>query len=216
MLGTAMPTWATRARESVISPVNITIASEGVECHARFTSRGGHGRHVRPGSRAIQGAHRRGFLGDVVRPLPHGGAHPGAAGWGVPGQAEGREAGRRREPADGDALQRTLDSEYSILQGRAPRRHAGGGVSEARVRPEDPAAFVVASSPEGHAREHRSPDELAGSPRGPDLPAGEPADSSYPPRLHPRSEEHTSELQSPCNLVCRLLLEKKNKIKQYN
>src|SRR2546426_6603108 len=30
---------------------------------------------------------------------------------------------------------------------------------------------------------------------------------------HPddRSEEHTSELQSPCNLVCRLLLEKKNR-----
>src|SRR5256885_6548107 len=28
-----------------------------------------------------------------------------------------------------------------------------------------------------------------------------------------RSEEHTSELQSPCNLVCRLLLEKKNKNK---
>src|SRR2546426_8396720 len=29
-----------------------------------------------------------------------------------------------------------------------------------------------------------------------------------------RSEEHTSELQSPCNLVCRLLLEKKKKNKQ--
>src|SRR5256885_12875660 len=29
----------------------------------------------------------------------------------------------------------------------------------------------------------------------------------------PRSEEHTSELQSPCNLVCRLLLEKKNNFK---
>src|SRR5256885_7064483 len=27
-------------------------------------------------------------------------------------------------------------------------------------------------------------------------------------RADPRSEEHTSELQSPCNLVCRLLLEK--------
>src|SRR5256885_12556207 len=27
-----------------------------------------------------------------------------------------------------------------------------------------------------------------------------------------RSEEHTSELQSPCNLVCRLLLEKKNAV----
>src|SRR5256885_6463514 len=35
-----------------------------------------------------------------------------------------------------------------------------------------------------------------------------------------RSEEHTSELQSPCNLVCRLLLEKKKcaafKIPSYN
>src|SRR5256885_13171548 len=29
-----------------------------------------------------------------------------------------------------------------------------------------------------------------------------------------RSEEHTSELQSPCNLVCRLLLEKKKKKKR--
>src|SRR5256885_9404748 len=35
-----------------------------------------------------------------------------------------------------------------------------------------------------------------------------------------RSEEHTSELQSPCNLVCRLLLEKKknnsNETTQYS
>src|SRR5256885_10660077 len=30
-----------------------------------------------------------------------------------------------------------------------------------------------------------------------------------------RSEEHTSELQSPCNLVCRLLLEKKKKKKDW-
>src|SRR5256885_12333646 len=33
--------------------------------------------------------------------------------------------------------------------------------------------------------------------------------SEYTSWLHARSEEHTSELQSPCNLVCRLLLEKK-------
>src|SRR5256885_4713936 len=47
--------------------------------------------------------------------------------------------------------------------------------------------------------------------------------SHHPPRsawtrlaLALRSEEHTSELQSPCNLVCRLLLEKKkNKHKHY-
>src|SRR5256885_7095701 len=31
-------------------------------------------------------------------------------------------------------------------------------------------------------------------------------------KFNARSEEHTSELQSPCNLVCRLLLEKKKKI----
>src|SRR6266850_3262297 len=31
-----------------------------------------------------------------------------------------------------------------------------------------------------------------------------------------RSEEHTSELQSPCNLVCRLLLEKKKKSNNYD
>src|SRR2546430_7346629 len=33
---------------------------------------------------------------------------------------------------------------------------------------------------------------------------------------HPRSEEHTSELQSQSNLVCRLLLEKKKKTKMIN
>src|SRR2546426_9120485 len=33
-------------------------------------------------------------------------------------------------------------------------------------------------------------------------------------RVDARSEEHTSELQSPCNLVCRLLLEKKKKKKK--
>src|SRR5256885_5938400 len=39
----------------------------------------------------------------------------------------------------------------------------------------------------------------------------EPASPKPPEPVTPkRSEEHTSELQSPCNLVCRLLLEKKN------
>src|SRR5256885_10240558 len=42
------------------------------------------------------------------------------------------------------------------------------------------------------------------------LPAAEPALASFLLRsAQGRSEEHTSELQSPCNLVCRLLLEKK-------
>src|SRR2546426_4057800 len=38
--------------------------------------------------------------------------------------------------------------------------------------------------------------------------------SSVPDSM--RSEEHTSELQSPCNLVCRLLLEKKNLPSDFN
>src|SRR5256885_12784191 len=35
------------------------------------------------------------------------------------------------------------------------------------------------------------------------------SDHAWRTRARRRSEEHTSELQSPCNLVCRLLLEKK-------
>src|SRR5256885_2457662 len=50
--------------------------------------------------------------------------------------------------------------------------------------------------------------------------AGGVLSSSWPPgsNVTARSEEHTSELQSPCNLVCRLLLEKKksNAIKHSN
>src|SRR5256885_3826836 len=48
-----------------------------------------------------------------------------------------------------------------------------------------------------------------GIPRG-----GKPFDSEIAAAQdehHLRSEEHTSELQSPCNLVCRLLLEKKKR-----
>src|SRR5205807_10054175 len=41
--------------------------------------------------------------------------------------------------------------------------------------------------------------------------AGCSAAASPPVSTSRRSEEHTSELQSPCNLVCRLLLEKKKK-----
>src|SRR2546427_12362111 len=50
----------------------------------------------------------------------------------------------------------------------------------------------------------RSPRSDRAAPRGPRRAAPEPR----------RSEEHTSELQSQSNLVCRLLLEKKNKIER--
>src|SRR5256885_8789873 len=54
-----------------------------------------------------------------------------------------------------------------------------------------------------------------GGDRSPDLERQQPQERlgsglRLPILALPRSEEHTSELQSPCNLVCRLLLEKKN------
>src|SRR2546426_5518324 len=57
------------------------------------------------------------------------------------------------------------------------------------------------------SHDHRDParrDRARGRRREPAPPEGLMA-------IDPRSEEHTSELQSPCNLVCRLLLEKKKK-----
>src|SRR5690606_41011503 len=54
-------------------------------------------------------------------------------------------------------------------------------------------------------RHHRAEDHLVVAAKGPALPA------RHPGFEKDRSEEHTSELQSRENLVCRLLLEKKNK-----
>src|SRR5690242_21264833 len=61
-------------------------------------------------------------------------------------------------------------------------------------------------------RAGRGPRALAGRRAGLGLPrsAGRAADPVGPAAPDGRSEEHTSELQSHVNLVCRLLLEKKN------
>src|SRR2546426_10789839 len=48
---------------------------------------------------------------------------------------------------------------------------------------------------------------------GQQLALAQAVDSALALAVATRSEEHTSELQSPCNLVCRLLLEKKKKKK---
>src|SRR5256885_16348216 len=64
-------------------------------------------------------------------------------------------------------------------------------------------ALPISSRPRrGTTRPTRSPQG------GPSPPAGS---GTRTAPSSPRSEEHTSELQSPCNLVCRLLLEKKKK-----
>src|SRR2546426_8533029 len=67
------------------------------------------------------------------------------------------------------------------------------------------AARVRAPRPRAPARRRRGcwPPPSTGSSRA--------AAAARALRTAVRSEEHTSELQSPCNLVCRLLLEKKKK-----
>src|SRR2546426_2320218 len=66
-------------------------------------------------------------------------------------------------------------------------------------------------------RSHRSQNARGGDERGDarraarERPAARAAVHLGQVRPRDRSEEHTSELQSPCNLVCRLLLEKKKR-----
>src|SRR5256885_11354807 len=68
--------------------------------------------------------------------------------------------------------------------------------------------YTTLSRSDGDHRRHKPPGHLIGQPldRGARALGGR-------HHLDDRSEEHTSELQSPCNLVCRLLLEKKKKSK---
>src|SRR5256885_2482870 len=85
---------------------------------------------------------------------------------------------------------------------RSPRAVAGVEMEQRlRVRigqaPSDRAHHIVRA-----LLEDAVPAE--GRPRGPVRGCGE----RVPTGVDSRSEEHTSELQSPCNLVCRLLLEK--------
>src|SRR2546426_9368930 len=77
-------------------------------------------------------------------------------------------------------------------------------------RSRGPGRATAARAPRGHPRARsRICSPLRGAVRDSRRPA--PAGAAR----FPRSEEHTSELQSPCNLVCRLLLEKKKNNRQY-
>src|SRR3989454_2517043 len=96
---------------------------------------------------------------------------------------------------------RTGSLDHGQLLGRARRR---GHASDARER-------CAALLPAPPCRE--------ASPAGPGAGVSQSRGRAVPqsptyPRFPPRSEEHTSELQSPCNLVCRLLLEKKKHLQQ--
>src|SRR5437879_11602818 len=105
------------------------------------------------------------------------------------------ERAKDHEPltAYGDRrLQRSAQRDRSVaLQRLLPDHHCGGDADRKRARPHEPFPVVRPES-------RRSGRAIADHHRA-------------------RSEEHTSELQSPMYLVCRLLLEKKKKIPtEYN
>src|SRR5256885_12227442 len=66
---------------------------------------------------------------------------------------------------------------------------------------------ITVPEAEARARNVAEPENTGQLAHGP-MPSRPTCDAE---RAWSRSEEHTSELQSPCNLVCRLLLEKKKK-----
>src|SRR5207237_4221279 len=82
-----------------------------------------------------------------------------------------------------------------------PARKAGRRVARARL----PRAAAIGSARERNRRacRGRTAPESAGARR---------SRCGFSPPQYLRSEEHTSELQSHLNLVCRVLLEKKNKM----
>src|SRR5256885_11766226 len=103
-----------------------------------------------------------------------------------------------KDPAPPDISPLPLHDALPISRRRPPcasrrRKHRGARRWQASARaPAPPRASCAARRPcwSGRART-RDPCATA---------------RAFPPAV--RSEEHTSELQSPCNLVCRLLLEK--------
>src|SRR5439155_12992634 len=118
-------------------------------------------------------------------------------------------------------------------QRRRIRRDTSGLASEIRTRQEDgshparPRPLLVGALPrglrvrDGHAGGRRGPAGRPRGRRGADVSRLRPAGAADRHAAHdrqegqgredPRSEEHTSELQSRGHLVCRLLLEKKKK-----
>src|SRR5256885_10668307 len=86
---------------------------------------------------------------------------------------------------------------------------AEDGIRDYKVTGVQTCALPISSARLPHTRSN--PGRRCGASRsGPAYPLPRsPVTTTSPTRTASRSEEHTSELQSPCNLVCRLLLEKK-------
>src|SRR5205807_3100577 len=103
-----------------------------------------------------------------------------------------------RQPTD----KKMVEMFHRIMQGGLTRDEARRERREEQAGPQRPRPFIFQFEPPSETfrfriqfkKSHVSRDELI---------------STLREILAQRSEVHTSELQSPCNLVCRLLLEKK-------
>src|SRR5256885_1212275 len=114
-------------------------------------------------------------------------------------QRELGQAGRASGLEEGPALQRDDRRARRAAEAPPPRdrkREDERGEARADVEGEDPKEREQDGGERSERIDERGDDAIGGTPREPSCDGA-------------RSEEHTSELQSPCNLVCRLLLEKK-------
>src|SRR2546427_2823549 len=114
-------------------------------------------------------------------------------------------------------LVRTFAAQVHVRAGDAPQLQAAGPTDLVKLEVPLVAGVALVPAPDLHGRAgvaHQRRDRGAHTATGdavrPIGRARSPHSSPRPgPRVVPRSEEHTSELQSQSNLVCRLLLEKK-------
>src|SRR3989454_10169976 len=184
-------------------------------------------RDRRPALRRVrcdaQGFPRIGPAG--LRPMLPGVRGPPARSAAPPARVEparrravrGARRGRRRRPAaaaarpEGAAAARRGKRELRA-RGRAARPHPGARVIDLSLLPDGGIAWLDASGPKASivlSTRIRLARNLQGYVFGQ---RARDADRTAVLTRVERSEEHTSELQSPCNLVCRLLLEKKKLI----
>src|SRR5918992_2700960 len=128
---------------------------------------GGNGRDVRGRDRELQGAGGGGFLGGLVRPMSHDRADSRSACDRVQREGEGGEGGRGYQSADGNALQRSVHSEHSVLQGREARGHGRRGSAEGAPRAEVRRACVGRDGGKRHRwRMTNTDDRIQKQPRG--------------------------------------------------
>src|SRR3989454_11425946 len=136
--------------------------------------------------------------------------------------------GRRRRQGEPNRTPKRADQQRTGVGPSRPRTGSDGTPCSRRELPEATAYFCREGKLPTGARarlhtglrqpedEHRVAERIADL----EVPARRHGDELLAVHLEhrrrsvdTRSEEHTSELQSPCNLVCRLLLEKKKKTK---